>query len=75
MSVHNRFPCVTFPLYKVEQLYYIKDMVELLKFALEKERFDAAAYALVYGMLKVKKDGRKAGKERNQPRVLRPGAG
>ena len=50
-------------------------MVELLKFALEKERFDAAAYALVYGMIKVKKDGRKAGKKGSQERVLRPGAG
>jgi len=50
-------------------------MVELLKFALEKERFDAAAYALVYGMIKVKKDGRKAGKKGSPARVLRPGAG
>lgn len=50
-------------------------MVELLKFALEKDRYDAAAYALVYGMLKVKKDGKKAGKKAGKTRVLRPGAG
>jgi len=50
-------------------------MVELLKFALEKDRYDAAAYAIVYGMIKVKKDGKKAGKKGSKARVLRPGAG
>ena len=56
-------------------MYYIVHMVELLKYALEKERFDVAAYALVYGMLKVRKDGRKTGKKESRTRVLRPGAG
>lgn len=49
-------------------------MVELLKFALEKDRYDAAAYAIVYGMIKVKKDGKKTGKEASKARVLRSGA-
>jgi hypothetical protein len=65
----------TFSLFVIEQMYYINLMVELLKFALEKERFDAAAYALVYGMIKVKKDGKKEGKKGNKARILRSGAG
>jgi hypothetical protein len=49
-------------------------MVELLKYALEKEKYDAAAYAIVYGLLKIKLDGKKAGKKGAQTRVLRPGS-
>ena len=47
-------------------------MVELLKFALERQRFDAAAYAIVYGLVKVKKYGKKAGQKGCKTRVLRP---
>ena len=46
-------------------------MVELLKYALEKQRYDAAAYAIVYGLIKVKKDGKKAGQKARPARVLR----
>jgi hypothetical protein len=46
-------------------------MVELLKFALDKERFDAAAYAIVYGLIKVKKDGKKAGQKDGKAGILR----
>jgi len=46
-------------------------MVELLKYALEKERFDAAAYAIVYGLIKVKKDGKKAGQKDGKEGLLR----
>jgi hypothetical protein len=51
-------------------LYYAI-MVELLKYALEKERFDAAAYAIVYGLIKVKKDGKKTGQKDNKTGFLR----
>ncbi len=50
-------------------------MVELLKFALEKERYDAAAYAIAYGLIKVKKDGKKTGQEDSKTGVLRPRPG
>jgi hypothetical protein len=46
-------------------------MVELLKYALEKERFDAAAYVIVYGLIKIKKDGKKAGQETGKKGILR----
>ena len=38
---------------------YAVFMVELLKYALERGRYDAAAVALVYALVKVKKDGKK----------------
>ena len=50
-------------------------MVELLKFALEKERYDAAAYAIVYGLLKVKRNGKKNGRKDAKTRVLRSSPG
>jgi hypothetical protein len=50
-------------------------MVELLKFALERQMYEAAAYAIVYGLVKVKKHGKKAGKKGSKARVLRPRAG
>lgn len=46
-------------------------MVELLKFALERQMYDAAAYAIVYGLVKVKKHGKKASRKGNKARVLR----
>ena len=51
-------------------------MVELLKYALEKGRYDAAAYAIVYGLIVVringnKKGKRKAGKARISPAGLK----
>ena len=50
-------------------------MVELLKFALEKQRYDAAAYAIAYGLIKVKKDGKKAGQKDGKTGILRPRPG
>jgi hypothetical protein len=49
-------------------------MVELLKYALEQGRYDAAAIALIYALVKVKKDGKKP-KEARKARVLPAGAG
>jgi hypothetical protein len=49
-------------------------MVELLKYALELGRYDAAAIALIYALVKVKKDGKKP-KEARKARVLPAGAG
>ena len=46
-------------------------MVELLKYALANQRYDAAAYAIVYGLIVVKKYGKKAGKKGGKARVLR----
>lgn len=51
-------------------------MVELLKYALRLERYDAAAYAIVYGLLVFKiKYGEKAGKKRRKAGLLRPRPG
>jgi hypothetical protein len=49
-------------------------MVELLKYALQHGRYDAAAVALVYALVKVKKDGKKQ-KDARTARVLPAGAG
>lgn len=51
-------------------------MVELLKYALALERYDAAAYAIVYGLLVVKiKNGEKTGKKGRKAGLLRPRPG
>ena len=49
-------------------------MVELLRYALEQGRYDAAAVALIYALVKVKKDGKKQEAAR-KARVLPAGAG
>ncbi len=47
-------------------------MVELLKYALSLERYDAAAYAIVYGLLVLKiNNGRKAAKKGRKKGLLR----
>jgi hypothetical protein len=53
---------------------YAVFMVELLKYALEQGRYDAAAVALIYALVKVKKDGKKQ-EESRKARVLPAGAG
>jgi hypothetical protein len=51
-------------------------MVELLKYALRLERYDAAAYAIVYGLLVFKiKHGEKTGKKGRKAGLLRTGPG
>jgi hypothetical protein len=57
--------------YNRTSVLYYAIMVELLKYALEKERFDAAAYAIVYGLIKVKKDGKKTGEKNSKAGFLR----
>jgi hypothetical protein len=49
--------------------YYAIFMVELLKYALEQGRYDAAAVVLIYALVKVKKDGKKQ-KAARKARVL-----
>jgi hypothetical protein len=49
-------------------------MVELLKYALEQGRYDAAAVALIYALVRVKKDVKKKQAAR-KARVLPAGAG
>jgi hypothetical protein len=47
-------------------------MIELLKYALEQGRYDAAAYAIVYGLLMAKiRNGEKTGKKGRKARILR----
>jgi hypothetical protein len=58
-------------LIKANKCTSISAMVELLKFALEKQRYDAAAYAIAYGLIKVKKDGKKAGQKDSKTGILR----
>jgi|GEM_PF-1716153 len=62
-------------LIKANKCTSIIAMVELLKFALEKQRYDAAAYAIAYGLIKVKKDGKKAGQKDGKTGILRPRPG
>jgi hypothetical protein len=61
-------------LFKIAYRYYAVFMVELLKYALEQGRYDAAAVALIYALVKVKKDGKKQ-EEARKARVLPAGAG
>ena len=61
-------------LFKIVSRHYSIFMIELLKYALEQGRYDAAAVMLVYALVKVKKDGKKQ-EEARKARVLpaRPG--
>jgi hypothetical protein len=61
-------------LFKITQWRYAVFMVELLRYALEQGRYDAAAVALIYALVKVKKDGKKQEAAR-KARVLPAGAG
>ena len=61
-------------MFKIAYRRYAIFMVELLKFALQQGRYDAAAIALVYALVKVKKDGKKQ-EEARKARVLPAGAG
>ena len=61
-------------LFKIARRHYAVFMVELLKYALEQGRYDAAAVALIYALVKVKKDGKKQ-EEARKARVLPAGAG
>ncbi|MCX6001981.1 MAG: hypothetical protein NTY79_05565 [Chloroflexi bacterium] len=61
-------------MFEMELRHYAIFMVGLLKYALEHGRYDAAAYALIYALVKVKKDGKKQ-KEARKARVLPAGAG
>jgi len=61
-------------LFKIVSRHYSIAMIELLKYALEQGRYDAAAVMLVYALVKVKQDGKKQ-EEARKARVLpaRPG--
>jgi len=48
-------------------------MAKLLKVALDRERYDLAAYALVYGLVKTMEDGKKVGRKKQKTRILRTG--
>ena len=61
-------------MFKIVYRRYAIFMVELLKYALEQGRYDAAAVALIYALVKVKRDGKKQKKAR-KARVLPAGAG
>ena len=61
-------------MFKITQWRYAVFMVELLRYALEQGRYDAAAVALIYALVKVKKDGKKQEAAR-KARVLPAGAG
>ncbi len=61
-------------LFKITLWRYAVFMVELLRYALEQGRYDAAAVALIYALVKVKKDGKKQEAAR-KARVLPAGAG
>ncbi len=61
-------------LFKITLWSYAVFMVELLRYALEQGRYDAAAVALIYALVKVKKDGKKQEAAR-KARVIPAGAG
>ena len=49
------------------------EMAKLLKVALDSRRYDLAAYALVYGLVKTMEDGKKERRKRQKTRILRAG--
>jgi hypothetical protein len=50
-------------------------MANLLKVALENQRYDLAAYVLVFGLIKVKQNDQKKHAEKQKARVLQQGTG
>jgi hypothetical protein len=48
-------------------------MAKLLKIALERQRYDLAAYALVYGLMKTMENGKKERRKKQKTRILRTG--
>jgi hypothetical protein len=48
-------------------------MAKLLKFALDRQRYDLAAYALVYGLVKTMENGKKEHRKKQKTRLLRTG--
>lgn len=49
-------------------------MSKLLKVALDNQRYDLAAYALVYGLLKTMENGKKDRRKKQKTGILRSGA-
>jgi len=49
-------------------------MAKLLKVALENRRYDLAAYALVYGLVKTMENGKKERRKKQKTGILRTGA-
>lgn len=48
-------------------------MIPVIKFALEQQRYDLAAHALILGLIKTQFDDKKNKQEREKARILRPG--
>ncbi len=48
-------------------------MAKLLKIALDRQRYDLAAYALVYGLVKTMGNGKKESGKKQKTRILRTG--
>jgi hypothetical protein len=48
-------------------------MITVIKFALEKGRYDLAAHALLLGLIKTQCDDQKNKQEREKNRILRTG--
>jgi hypothetical protein len=48
-------------------------MAKLLKIALDEQRYDLAAYVLVYGLIKAMENGRKRRHKRQKARILQSG--
>lgn len=48
-------------------------MISVLKIALEKQRYDLAAHALILGLVKTECDDQKRKQEREKDRILRTG--
>jgi hypothetical protein len=48
-------------------------MAKLLKIALDRQRYDLAAYALVYGLVKSMENGKKENRKKQKTRILRTG--
>jgi hypothetical protein len=48
-------------------------MAKLLKLALDEQRYDLAAYVLVYGLIKAMENGKKKRYKGQKARILRSG--
>jgi hypothetical protein len=48
-------------------------MAKLLKIAIDSQRYDLAAYVLVYGLMKTMQDGKKERRKKQKTRILRTG--
>jgi hypothetical protein len=58
----------------IEEPLYLYIMAQIIKIALERQRYDLAAHALLLGLIQTTFDDRKSEQKTEETRILRQGA-